>query len=594
MTPAEISRPPAEEPEPEHRRAWGFADTEFSADVDGMVRLSGRRYELCGLDLPDFLPFAREVLEAEIDPRDVLLPGPPAPLAETRCPASFLDRARALMGPDSQTTDDDERRRHGHGHTQEEIFALRYGRLGRVPDAVVYPSSEEQVVGLVALAGSEGVSLIPFGGGTNVTEALRCPMADPRPIVSVDMRRMNRILEIDRENRTARIEAGAVGRRLTAALAALGYTLGHEPDSVEFSTLGGWIATRASGMKKNRYGNIEDIVLDVRMVTPSGVLGGRPQNPRESVGLDARQIAFGSEGSLGIITSATVKIAPLAETRRYGCFLFRDLDTGIAFLRDLAASGDLPASVRLVDNLQFRFGLALKAKTAGPAALKSRLEKWFVMGLKGFRGDALVACTLVYEGARAAVARQERSLKKLARRHGGLAAGAENGRRGYQLTFGIAYIRDFVMKHYVLAESFETSVPWTAIARVCAAVRRRVEEEHRRRGLPGKPFLSARVTQLYDTGVCIYFYLAYYFKGVDDPARVYGELEVAAREEILSAGGSLSHHHGVGKLRQRFLGAVRPPAALAVSLAAKHALDPGNVLGAGNNAFQVVAPAGGV
>jgi alkyldihydroxyacetonephosphate synthase len=173
-----------------------------------------------------------------------------------------------------------------------------------------------------------------------------------------------------------------------------------------------------------------------------------------------------------------------------------------------------------------------------------------------------------------------------------LPAGEQNGRRGYQLTFGIAYIRDFFMKHHVLAESFETSAPWSAVGKICANVRQRVFEEHRKRGLPGTPFLSARVTQLYDSGVCIYFYLAYYFKGVADPARMYVALELAAREEILAAGGSLSHHHGVGKIRQSLIPAVQSPLALACVRAAKDALDPTNVFGARNNAFGVTVADG--
>jgi alkyldihydroxyacetonephosphate synthase len=573
----------------EHRTAWGFADTSFVVDERGIVRLSGDRYELCGADLPDLMPFAQEVLGVEVDVRDVFEPQSPAALEPSRANASLLTSLREVLAEDQITTDEAARRRHGHGHTQEEVYALRYGRLARTPDVVVFPGSEEEVVDIVRVAVAAGACLIPYGGGTNVTEALRCPEDEARPIVSVDMKRMSRILWIDEGSRLACIEAGAVGRHLVRALASRGLTLGHEPDSIEFSTLGGWIATRSSGMKKNRYGNIEDLVLDIRMVTPAGVLGGRAPNPRESVGPDGRHVMLGSEGSLGIITSAVVKISPLPEVERYGSILFKDLDAGVAFLRDVSAEGDLPASVRVVDNLQFRFGLSLKPKTEGTKRLKSLIERWIVTRVKGFQGDKLVACTIVYEGSRAQVERQEKAIKLLASHHGGLPAGAANGRRGYQLTFGIAYIRDFLMKYYVLAESFETSVPWACLTKMCANVRRRVEEEHAKRGLPGKPFLSLRVTQVYDTGVCVYFYLAYYFKGVLNPSRVYAELENAAREEILAAGGSLSHHHGVGKIRRSFLPQVRSPLSISLVAAAKKALDPTDVFGARNNAFGLVS-----
>jgi alkyldihydroxyacetonephosphate synthase len=161
-------------------------------------------------------------------------------------------------------------------------------------------------------------------------------------------------------------------------------------------------------------------------------------------------------------------------------------------------------------------------------------------------------------------------------------AGAENGRIGYQLTFGIAYLRDFIMRHYILGESLETSVPWSQVLELCERVKRRVTDEYAARGLPGKPFVSCRVTQVYQTGVCVYFYVAFHHKGVERPAQVFVELERGARDEILRSGGSLSHHHGVGKLRQAFLPRVMSAATLAWSAEMKRAIDPGNVFGIAN------------
>ena len=207
-----------------------------------------------------------------------------------------------------------------------------------------------------------------------------------------------------------------------------------------------------------------------------------------------------------------------------------------------------------MDNLQFQFGLALKPKSSGGLAnLKSKAEKFVVTRIKGFDPFMMVACTLVFEGARAEVEQQERDLYRIAARHGGMKAGAENGQRGYQLTYSIAYIRDFLMNYYIIAESFETSVSWTNALALCENVKRRLTEEYTRRGLPGKPFVTARITQIYRTGVCIYFYFGFYYKGIPNPQEVYLQLENIARDEILKSGGSLSHHHGVGKLRRSYL-----------------------------------------
>jgi alkyldihydroxyacetonephosphate synthase len=590
-TPSKIIRPeitPLPGPaEAESLDVWGFRDTHFDFSESGNVIIRGSRYELSGKELPRLLPWVREVLESNVDPRDVNPPSYPTAIPGPWIKPEFLLDLQRFLPANQIETNGEVRLRHGHGHTQEEMYSIKYTQLGRIPDVVVYPETDDQVTSLVQAAKKHGCSLIPYGGGTNVTDALRCDENERRTIVSVDMRRMNRILWIDRENMMASIQAGAVGRHIMADLKKYGVTMGHEPDSVEFSTLGGWIATNASGMKKNKYGNIEDLVLDVTVATAAGALERTGAAPRESVGLDLRRLMFGSEGTLGIITSAVVKIFPLPEVQKYGSVLFPTFEQGFSFMYELARDATPPASVRLADNLQFQFGMALKPKSHGAIAdLKSKAEKFYVTRIKGFEPGRMVVCTLVFEGTRVEVERQERDLYRIAARHGGMKAGADNGRRGYQLTFSIAYIRDFLMNYYIIAESFETSVAWTNALALCENVKRRLADEYARRRLPGKPFVTARVTQVYRTGVCIYFYFGFYYKGIPNPQQVYLELEDIGRDEILKSGGSLSHHHGVGKLRRKFLPRIMSETALQWKQELKKSLDPANVFGAGNQGLD--------
>jgi alkyldihydroxyacetonephosphate synthase len=565
---------------------WGFADTRFRVNERAHVELTGSRYQLCEAELPYLLPWVREVLGLAVDVEDTYAPSYPPEIAPAKTHPEFLGALKEIFSEEQISQDAKLRLRHGHGHTQAEMYAVKYGKIERVPDLVAYPESEDQVAALVQLALRFNVCLIPFGGGTCVTEALMCPTNEHRMIVSVDMKRMNRILWIDSVNQMACIEAGAVGRGIMSQLAKHGFTLGHEPDSVEFSTLGGWIATHASGMKKNKYGNIEDIVLDMNVVTADGKLQRSNVCPRESVGVDPRKMMFGSEGNFGIITSAVVKIFPVPEVQKYGSILFPSFEDGVEFLYELTRQGMAPASIRLVDNLQFQFGLALKHAPRGWKVLKSKIEKFIVTKIKKFDPKKMVACTLVFEGTAAEVARQETQLYGLAKRWRGIAAGAENGKRGYQLTFSIAYIRDFVMNYYLLAESFETSVPWTKARSLCENVKRRLYTEHAKRGLPGRPFVTCRVTQVYQTGVCVYFYFGYYFKGLKNPSEVFAEMETAARQEILANGGSLSHHHGIGKLREGFLKDIKSPATLKFNELSKQAVDPLNIFGSGNQCLR--------
>jgi alkyldihydroxyacetonephosphate synthase len=561
---------------------WGFADSGFRVDAAGEVEFTGSRYAIGGKKIPALLPWAEGIIELKLDPRDRNAPQYPT-AAPARTPNEAFERALAeKLGPERLSTDALQRVRHGHGHTQEDMWGAKWVGFARVPDLVVWPASEDDVRVVIELARAHRACVIPFGGGTNVTDALRCLEGEQRTIVSLDTRRMNRVLWIDAENRTACIQAGATGSEIEEVLARHGFTTGHEPDSLELSTLGGWIATNASGMKKNRYGNIEDLVLSISAVTPDGALLARAPSPRESVGGDPARWLIGSEGRLGVVTSAIVKVFPLPPVRRFGSVLFQSFEQGFAFLRDVERAGCKPASVRLMDNLQFQFGQAVKPPKTGAAALMSRLEKAYVLGVKGFDANRMVACTLLFEGSESEVSAQERGVYALAARHRGMKAGPENGRRGYELTFAIAYIRDFMMEHWLIAESFETTVPWSQAVQLCDAVKRRVHEEHAARKLPGKPFISVRVTQLYETGACLYFYFAFYYKGVAHPSEVFAELERAARDEILKQGGSLSHHHGIGKLRSAFLPRVFAPAALAWRERMKQALDPENVLGCGN------------
>jgi alkyldihydroxyacetonephosphate synthase len=571
------------EDERESYENWGFADTAFAVNDRDAVTILGSRYELSGKELPRLLPWIREVLGVDVDTRDQLQSSYPTTIAEPIRNEQFLTDISKTIAADRVELDDENRLRHGHGHTQEEMFAIKYGRLGRIPDAVVYPTTDQEVTAIVRSAAAHDVVLIPFGGGTNVTDALRCRDDESRSVVSVDMRRMNRVRWIDKENMMACIEAGAVGRHIMTTLAKYGVTMGHEPDSVEFSTLGGWIATNASGMKKNKYGNIEDIVIDVTVAGTDGLLERKMPSPRESTGIDMRKLLFGSEGTLGIVTSAIVKLFPLPEVQEYGSVIFPDYESGYAFMRDLVRESTPPASCRLVDNLQFQFGQALKpASESSLDDLKSKAQKFFVTKVKGFDPYKMVALTLVFEGTRQEVDGQKRDVYSIAKRHGGMKAGSENGRRGYQLTYSIAYIRDFLMNYHIIAESFETSCSWSDALAICDNVKARLRKEYADRGLPGRPFVTSRITQLYKTGVAIYFYFGFYFKGVDKPSQVYLELENIAREEILANGGSLSHHHGIGKIREQYLPEIMSDATLKWKGEVKRALDPQNIFGAGN------------
>ena len=565
---------------------WGFTDTYFQLNPDHTVTVTGSRYALSGTVMHEFLPFVEEMLDIKID-YDNLQPevkNKPVPAAKLN--EAFYQAAQAQLGADKVTIDDRQRLIHSHGQTTaDEVYKVLYSALDRVVDLVLFPETQEDVELIIKLAGEHNVCLVPYGGGTSVSCALQLPQNETRSIVSVDMRRMDKILWVDHENFRAGVQAGIYGKDLEARLDRLGYTSGHEPDSLELSTLGGWISTNASGMKKNRYGNIEDIVESVTMVTPKGVIEAGPAMPRQSIGIDPKQVAFGSEGNLGIITSAVIKIHKLPEVKKYGSLVFPTFRNGTEFLYELAQTGLLPASIRLLDNIQFRFGSALKGEPTRGEAFMGEIQKFFLLKVKNFDPNELCAATIVMEGTKEEVEAQEKVIKRLAKKHGGIAGGETNGKRGYMLTYAIAYIRDFLADFHIIGETYETTVPWNKVQPVLDAVAVLVDQKHKEYGLPGRAYISPRITQLYQTGVCIYFTHGFSTMGVENPDEIFSEIEHSLREAIMAAGGSISHHHGVGKIRKDFMKHAISPAATQLIKDIKKANDPQNIFGIRNNVF---------
>jgi alkyldihydroxyacetonephosphate synthase len=565
---------------------WGFADTEFIVHGDRSVELKGSRYLLSGYRMYDFIPYIEDVLGIELDLTDRIDEIENKPVASPNRNEGFCKAVEEHFRSDQYSFDDSVRLLHSHGQTTtDEVYRVLYTHLERFADMVFYPESEDDAQKMVTLAADFDVCLVPYGGGTSVSCALKLPPGETRMIVSVDMVRMDQIEWIDKENLRVCAQAGIRGMALEEQLTKEGFITGHEPDSIELSTVGGWIATNASGMKKNRYGNIEHVVENITMITPEGVVELVESLPRASIGMQPQNLLFGSEGNLGLITKAVLKIHPVPPARKYGSLVFPNMGLGIEFLQNLSRTSYVPASIRLVDNIQFRFGLALKGQSTGLKTLLDKVKKAYLLKVKGFDPNEMVAATIVMEGTRDEVRYQESGLYRVARQFRGIPAGADAGRRGYMLTYAIAYIRDFVSQFHIIGETFETSVPWSKIRQVCAAVENRAAEKHKAFGLPGKFYVSYRITQIYHTGVCIYFMYGIYTKGIAEPDRVFSKIEHSLREAILENGGSISHHHGVGKLRKDFMGNTLSEGSIALLRKIKRSADPKNVFGIRNNVF---------
>jgi alkyldihydroxyacetonephosphate synthase len=561
---------------------WGYKDSKFVINKHGQVEFTGGRYKLSGHVMPTMREWMTKTIGIDLDHRTPAQPELTA--ADIQSPvlneAFIEDVKRAGI---SFSDDPNDRLFRAHGHTLHEVFVLREGKFARMPDVVVWPASHSEVEKVIEFACTHNVVIIPFGGGTSVTGALECPKTEKRMIVSLDTSQMTRILWIDEKNLTACCECGIVGQDLERRLAEKGYCTGHEPDSIEFSSVGGWVATRASGMKKNIYGNIEDLIVHVKVVTPRGTLEKNCLVPRISAGPDLHHFILGSEGTLGVVTEVTLKIRPVPECRKYGSIVFPNFESGVACLHEIARQRVAPASIRLMDNEQFQFGHALKPEVSSfMASFVEGLKKLYITKIKGFDLHKISVATLLFEGTKEEVTTREKKIYQIAAKFGGMPGGEDNGLRGYMLTYVIAYLRDLGFEYYVVAESFETSVPWDRVLDLCRNTKDRVIRECKERGVQFPPYATCRVTQTYDAGACVYFYFGFNYRGVANPVRLYEEIENCARDEILANGGSISHHHGVGKIRKQFLERTVSSPGLGLLRAVKEYLDPQNIFGNGN------------
>ena len=563
---------------------WGFKDSGFIVNEDRSVTFAGNRYPICGKKLSRFIPFVEEVLGVEFKIKPKVKELDKKHVEKAFVNHDFISEVRSRFNKDRFTEEDNERLLHSHGqHSTDEVYKVLYGKLKKFTDLVFYIESEEEAIELIELAKKHDVCLIPYGGGTNVTNALRPPEDEHRMIVTVDTRRLNKIESLDKENLMVTVQSGITGKDLEEALNKEGFTVGHEPDSYEFSTVGGWISTNAAGMKKHRYGNIEDIVQNLTMVTPSGTINQIKPLTRSSIGIKTQNILFGSEGNLGIITKATLKMHRLPAKSSYESIVLSDWQTGVQFMQDLSRSNMVPASSRLADNLQIRLGQALKEEKSGLPKLIDKFKQFVLFKVKGFDPEKFTVAVFKIEGSGVEVKTQRQNLENLAKKHGGVLAGESTGKSGYLATMVIAYIRELIFTQNILGETMETAVPWSKINQVKEEASKLIVKLHKEHNLPGKPFFTSRISKVYHTGVCMYNTIAMCYDGVENPEDVFTEIEHIMRENFIENGGSISHHHGVGKLRKDFMSNTISEGSVEMIKGIKKNQDPHNIFGVNNN-----------
>jgi alkyldihydroxyacetonephosphate synthase len=540
---------------------WGDEDVEFTHE-----------------DKPELGPFLQRHLELDVS----RISAPPAAFDELgipdpELPAALRSELEAAAGTENVSVDALDRLVHARGKCLRELVRQRRGELGRLPDVVVRPGDEAAVERLLRAALAADAVVIPFGGGSNISGSLEPPAGETRTVISVDMTRMDRVLAIDEPAGLARVQTGASGPKLEEQLNGRGWTLGHFPDSFTHSTLGGWIATRSSGMQSDKYGDMADLLRAVRIVTPQGLLALRPV-PATSTGPSVREMVLGSEGRLGIITEATVHVHRTPVERTILGYLLPTWAGALECMREIAAADVYPSVTRVSDANETAFSFATRKAPTALDRVKSRALQE-VLRRRDFDVERMCLAFIGYEGGARHVAEQRRRVGRIVRRHGGLGIGSGPGVLYDQKKFDTPYIRDFLLDRGALADVSETAAPWSLLPALYDAVIGAAEGRFRSLGVPG--YVMCHLSHSYHSGACLYFTFGIKPTGEGDPLDQYGAVKSAIQQAFVDSGATLSHHHAVGTEHAEWLEQDISAPGVAMVRALFEGVDPGRNLNPG-------------
>jgi alkyldihydroxyacetonephosphate synthase len=533
-------------------RWWGWGDPEHAPALPAHA-----------------LDFLAETVGIAHDPR------PAVALDHVRLPAASagegrLQALRAIVGEQNVRDGHSERVAHAAGKGYPDLIRLRAGEPAGAPDAVVLPGSHEEVRAVIELCARTSLAVVPFGGGTSVVGGVEPLRGAHEGVLALDMRRMGGVIALDVESLTVAVQGGIRAPALERHLAARGLTLGHFPQSYEYVSLGGCAATRSAGQASSGYGAIEKMIMGLRLAAPAGDIQ-LPAVPASAAGPSLRQLAIGSEGVLGVISELSLRVRRAPRERVYEGVFFEDFAAGVEALRTLAQQHVAPDVARLSDESETRMSLAL----AGSGGVKGRLGRAY-LGARGYREGCLAI--LGFEGdAHGVAVRRKRGLA-MVRQSGGLPVGRSPGEAWLKGRFSAPYLRDELLTHGVMVETLETATQWSNLRRLHGEVTKAIADALSGCGTPG--LVMCHVSHLYETGASLYFtFIA--ARRSDDEIGQWRTVKEAASGAIVSGGGTITHHHAVGRDHAPWMEREVGATGVAALRALKRELDPDGIMNPG-------------
>jgi len=527
---------------------WGWGDPAISPELD-YAALGVLRERIGELEP---WPLARQLEEFEL------------PAAQS-LPTALAD----VVGAEAIFTADEDRLRHASGRGYADLARMRGGRLEAAPDAVVMPADAESLKRLLEVCAAEGVAVVPFGGGTSVVGGVEPLRGSHQRLISLDLCALREVT-VDRRSLTATLGAGLRGPEAEAALGGDGLTLGHFPQSFEYATIGGFAATRSAGQASSGYGRFDSLVSSVRLLAPTGDLRTL-ETPHTAAGPALRELIVGSEGVLGVIPDVTVRVRPAPTVRRYEAWMAESFESGAEIVRALAQGPGLPDIIRVSDEEETQGSLAL----SGPRGVAGSLFGGY-LGLRKRRGGALMI--VGHEGDEESVARR-RALAVRALRAGGAAyLGQAAGRSWEHGRYQGPYLRDTLMGMGAMVETLETSHTWSRLGELHDAVAAAIHGSLDTQGTPGLAF--CHLSHAYPDGGSLYFtFVARARHGAE--LEQWSAVKRAASEAIVASGGTITHHHAVGRDHAPYMEAEVGRTGIEVLRAVKDQLDPTGIMNPG-------------
>ena len=514
-----------------HMKWWGWGNEGVGFHHDDKPAFAPFVLDAVGLDLLT----ATKAEEPSFD--ELKVP------ASNAAPA-FITALTAIVGKANISTDDKLRVVHTYGKSLRDLVRIRNNWIERAPDVVVYPADEDEVLAIVKAAVKADAVIIPFGGGSNIAGSLEPLPTEKRTVVSLDLGRLRLVVGIDEESGLARIQAGSQGPDLEEQLNAKGWTIGHFPDSFTHSTVGGWVATRSSGMQSDKYGDIADIARGLRVARADGMLVLRPL-PSTSSGPSVREMILGSEGRLGVITEVTVQVHRIPAKRDVYAYFFPNWEAGIKAMQQVSESDAAPSITRVSDARETGFTLATSKERHGFDKFVAGTVLPAIMGAKWGKDnlDQICISFIAYEGSVSHAKRQRKLVEKIIRDNDGLTIiGTGPGILYDQKKFDTPYLRDFLLDMGAAGDVSETATPWSKINRVHDAAYAAAQGAYDEIGIKG--WIMSHMSHSYHSGACLYFTFAFVFK--NDPVAEYNLVKNAIQQSFIDNDATISHHHGVG------------------------------------------------